>query len=119
MALANLGKNKEATNCLKKSYSLDPENEETLSNIGTILLDMKNFAEALTYFEKEIKLDPTDEKAWYNKAASLSLMKRVDDALDALTVASSIDPENKILMEDDEDFKNIRKSDRFRKLLSN
>ncbi|SHO44268.1 hypothetical protein NSIN_20284 [Nitrosotalea sinensis] len=117
-ALSELGNHDEALVACEEGLKLDKEDLNLLVQKGIVMLDLKRNDEALTYFEHATKLDPTDELAWYNKACTLSILNRGEDAVDALIVATSLEPENLLEMVEEEDFENIRKLDRFKKLAS-
>ena len=119
LILTDLKKSKEAIHCFKKASLLDPNDPEKLDSIAEELFDLKEYQIALNYAEKSTKLNPANDEAWYTKACIHSLLKNTDEALDALTVSIALEPENKILARDDEDLKNIQKTPKFKKLVSN
>ncbi|MBL7001958.1 MAG: tetratricopeptide repeat protein [Nitrosopumilus sp.] len=80
--------------------------------------ELSNYNKALECVNEALKFEPNDETFWYNKACYLSLLDRQEEANDALLIATSIEPENINEIENDEDFKNVKNTERFQKLLN-
>jgi len=116
--LSELGKTKEAIEACEKALELDPDGIDINTLFGNLMLDVNKNEDALKYFEKAATYDSKDELAWYNKACVLSRLNRKEEALDALTVATSLEPQNLNTMREETDFDNIRQTDRFNRLLS-
>jgi len=116
--LSDLDKHNEALKTCEEGLDIDPNDEDLLIHKGVILMDLDRNKEALSLFEQAIKINPTEELTWYNKACVLSILNKKDEALDALVVATSIEPENLKDSEDEEDFDNIRKTEKFKRMLS-
>ena len=114
--LVELGKEEEAFESTEKGLLIDPEHSDLLIDKGVLLMDMSKNEEALLVFNKVIQIDSSDELGWYNKACVLSVLNRKEDSLDALTVATSLDQENILGMKEEEDFDNIKNSERFNRL---
>jgi tetratricopeptide (TPR) repeat protein len=110
-------KNDEAIENDKKCCKLDPDSWENWNSLATAYSTVNNVDEALKYYQKAIEIKPNEDLPWYNKACMLSKMNKMDDALDALLVAISIAPENLSGLSDEEDFDNIKNSERFKKFL--
>lgn len=117
-ALSDLEKYDEALVALNKALKGNPEDEDLLESVGNLFLDTKKYEDALGCFEKILELDPGDELGWYNKACTLSLLNKKEEASDALFVAVSLEPENLVGMRDEEDFENIKNTERFQQLLN-
>jgi len=116
--LSDLGKHNEALKTCEKGLDIVPNDEDLLTHKGVILMDLNRNKEALSLFEQAIKINPIEELTWYNKACVLSILNKKDEALDALVVATSIEPENLEALSDEEDFDNIRKTEKFKRMLS-
>ena len=116
--LVGLGKFKEAIEISKKIIEFDPEDYVGWGVLGTQYLLVNNLEKSLECFEKSQKLDLSDGTIWYNKACVLSRLGREEESLDALFVATSIEPENLVDLRNEKDFENIKKTERFQKLLS-
>jgi len=118
VALSDLDKQEEAIEAFNEGLKIEPESLDLLIPKGVALLDFEKYEDALDCFEKAIKIDPTEELAWYNKACALSFLNKKDEAFDALFVAISIEPENLVNMREEEDFENIKTTEKFQELLN-
>jgi len=114
--LLEVGKNEQALEAAEKGLSIDPEHSDLLIDKGVILLNKEKNEEALSLFNKAIQIKNSDELAWYNKACVLSILNKKEESLDALTVATALDPENVIGMNEEKDFDNIKNTERFKRL---
>jgi len=116
--LSELGKNEEAFEAANKGLSIDSEHSDLLIDKGVLLMNEGKNDEALSLFNKVIQIENSDELAWYNKACVLSILNKKEDSLDALTVATALDQENIINMNEEKDFGNIKNTERFKRLVS-
>jgi len=114
--LLELGKTKESLKVAEKSLEIDPEDKDVLVHKGVVLMELERNEEALSCFNKAIQFDSSDEDAWYNTACALSILNKKEEALDALTVATALDSTLVATMQEDEDLKNIWKTERFARL---
>jgi len=95
-----------------------PHDSEILNTLGISYIALENYELSLSCFEEGLQFDPSDELMYYNKACVLSLMNKKLEALVALTIATSINPENLIDIKTEENFKNIKDELQFKKLVS-
>lgn len=116
--LLELGKVKESLKSCEEGLKLQPDSVDLIIQKGVILMELRNYKEALSLFEDAIRYDPTEELAWYNKACALSRLNKPDEALDALTVATSIEPDNIEKIKEEKDFDNLRKTEKFNHMLN-
>ena len=115
--LLELDRLEESLDACKKGLKIDRNNIDLVIHYGNLMLNLEKYEESLKYFQKATNLDSRDELAWYNQACVLSKLDRKEEALDALTVSTGINPENKELMESEEDFENIKNEKRYTRLL--
>jgi len=65
----SLGKKELALQKAKAAVDANPNDKFTNYNYGTMLLEAKNYEEAVKYFKKALEIDPKYENAIYNIAA--------------------------------------------------
>jgi tetratricopeptide (TPR) repeat protein len=65
----SLGKKDLALSKAKDAVDQNPNDKYTNYNYGTMLLEAKNYEEAVKYFKKSLEIDPKYENAIYNIAA--------------------------------------------------
>lgn len=65
----SLGKRELALNKAKEAVDQNPNDKFTNYNYGTMLLESKQYEDAVKYFKKSLELDPKYENALYNIAA--------------------------------------------------
>ncbi|MCX8057419.1 MAG: tetratricopeptide repeat protein [Ignavibacteria bacterium] len=65
----SLGKRDLALKKAKEAVDLNPNDKFTNYNYGTMLLEARNYEEAVKYFKKALEIDPKYENAIYNIAA--------------------------------------------------
>ena len=80
--------------------------------------ELGNDIKGLECVNEALKFESDNGSFWYNKACYLSILDRKEEANDALLIATSIEPENINEIENDEDFENIKNTERFQKLLN-
>ncbi|MDH5376693.1 MAG: tetratricopeptide repeat protein [Gammaproteobacteria bacterium] len=64
----------------KKLVDLYPENSFYWSTMGTVLYELEQYEESLSYYDKGLALDENNHGALCNKACSLEKLKRYDEA---------------------------------------
>lgn len=116
--LFELGKIKESLKVCEDGLSIDSDDSELLFQKGYVSLELKKYEDAIDAYDKVTQIDPTDDDAWYNKACALSLLDKKEEALDSLTVAISLDLENITDSKTEKEFENIKKSERFNRLIN-
>ncbi len=115
--LSELGKTEEAFEACEKGLEFDRDDTDLLVHHGFLLMDLDRDEDALKSLTRATSLNPKDELAWWNKTCALARLDRKEDALDALTVTVGLDPESQEAMKHEEDFENIRDTERFNRLL--
>jgi tetratricopeptide (TPR) repeat protein len=113
--LLTLDRNQEIIDLSNKIKELE---ESPYYTLATAYSGLGNVEKALENIERAIQSEPDDSIMWYNKACYLSLLDRKDEALDALLIATSVDPENLVELDGETDFRNIKETERFQKLLN-
>jgi tetratricopeptide (TPR) repeat protein len=73
-----------STRAFRQCEVLLPPGVETLSNIGTVLLTSRKYAEAREYFERAIELNPAYEYAYYRIARSWEAEKWREKVVETL-----------------------------------
>ena len=69
-----------AEEALRRCVELDPTIASWHSNLGVLLLELNQAAEALTSFDRALKLDPEDEYAPSNRVRALHLLGKKKEA---------------------------------------
>ena len=107
----------EALNDYNRSLEIRPDHPGTLNNRGTTYAKLERYDEALDDFNRSLELRPDHPDTLYNLACLFSLWGKADEALAYLEKAISGDKKYREMARTDEDFKNIRKGARFKKLV--
>ncbi len=113
----NQGKYNEALANYNWVLELKPDDPDTLHNRGITYIRLKRYEEALADYNHLLELRPDDPDALYNLACLFSLWEKTDDALAYLEKAISKNSKYREDAKTDEDFDNIRKNPRFKKLI--
>jgi tetratricopeptide (TPR) repeat protein len=117
MVLWQNDKNEEAIKNEERLVELEPDNWAHWNALGTSYETVKNYEKALECFEKGITVDSTEDLLWFNRACMLSRLNKKDEALDSIHVAISLNPENLVDLKDEDDFENLKETERFKKFL--
>ena len=72
----------------------NPQDAESLSNLGQVLVRMQRTAEAIPYFERAASLNPNRWAYRFNLARALSLLQRWDEAIAAYRQAQTLFPDD-------------------------
>jgi len=72
----------------------NPQDAESLSNLGQVLVRMQRTAEAIPYFERATTLNPNRWAYRFNLARALSLLQRWDEAIAAYRQAQTLFPDD-------------------------
>lgn len=116
-AYEKLGKYDEALADFNRSLELRPDYPLTLYNRGTTYAKLKKYDEAIVDFSRALELRPGHSYTLYNIACAFSLCEKPDEALDYLKKAVTQEKQFREDAKTDEDFDNIRKDPRFKKLV--
>jgi tetratricopeptide (TPR) repeat protein len=73
---ADIGEWQKARELFEKAHQIDPKSVKTLTALGQISVEMKDFASARNYYEEALKLEPNGEYAQIAKAALQELKKK-------------------------------------------
>lgn len=92
LELHQVGKLPEALELYYQVISLDPNHYKALNNIGCIMNDLHDNAQALLYLNKAKELDPEDSMAFYNSGYVYEQKKRYKLAIKEYTSAIECDP---------------------------
>jgi len=93
VALADLGRNKEAIAAYDKAIEIDPQSASAWYNKGNALADLGRNEEAIAAYDKAIEIDPQSASAWYNKGIALRGLGRNEEAIAAYDKSIEIDPQ--------------------------
>jgi len=116
--LIDLEKFKDAVEYADKAIKIDSKNDDAWYNKGEALLNLGEPKNALKCIDKTFEIDRTDADAWYMRAQCLLYLgKDEDEILDALLVACSLEPENKIKLKESLSFESLENNDRFKKIV--
>ena len=72
----------------------NPQDAESLSNLGQVLVRMQRTAEAIPYFERATTLNPNRWAYRFNLARALGLLQRWDEAIAAYRQAQTLFPDD-------------------------
>jgi len=76
------------------AIKLDPKNGFYQNNLGSILLNMGKYQEAVLYLENAVGIDPGVAKRWMNLAICFEKMKKYSRAKEAIRKAIKLEPGN-------------------------
>lgn len=77
---------------LLEAQKLEPENGETYTQLGTLMLDRGNPARALEEFDEALRRHPDSADAHGNRGVALYLLGRIDEAEREFQRALELDP---------------------------
>ncbi|HMB44614.1 MAG TPA: tetratricopeptide repeat protein, partial [Candidatus Methanoperedens sp.] len=72
----NIGKYNDAIECYKKALEINPKNEKTWNNIGSVYFKLKMYLEALKSYEKAIEIRPSNDMISKNLRKARQVLKR-------------------------------------------
>jgi Tfp pilus assembly protein PilF len=81
-----------AMHCYQESLRLNPENANTLNNVGSTLFSLKRFTEAERMYRKALALDPHSATVQMNLGTNLIAENRFEDGWKHYQAALKIDP---------------------------
>lgn len=87
--------NKKALKYIEKALLIDKENIAHLELKQSILIDLRQFSEALFLFEQINKLNPKSGTAYFNRGKAFIELGFYEKAIDSLLQAMELDPEDK------------------------
>jgi tetratricopeptide (TPR) repeat protein len=96
LALANIELTK-AENLIKEVIAASPNESHFLDTYGYVLLQQKNYKEALNYFEKALIISPNDKHLIEHKGDALFFLAKIDEALVFWKKAKELGATNKVL----------------------
>jgi len=97
---------------------LDSGNKDAWDQKGNSLLSLHRYDEAELCYNNVLKIDINYGYAWYNKACIESLRNNKQKSIEYLKNAIELDKYYKKNAKKDEDFKIIRNSKEFKKLIN-
>lgn len=77
-----LGRGDDAIRFYRQAYEMDPQDVDTLNNLGLLYYGMEQFEEALPLFQEQVRLNPTSFEARMNLAATLSRTGKMTEAVE-------------------------------------
>jgi tetratricopeptide (TPR) repeat protein len=92
IALAQLGRNDAALDCLSLLLRLEPQNAAAHNHHGNALAGLARTEEALQSYERALELDPQFVDALYNRGCMLATLGRHPDAVGSYEAALALDP---------------------------
>jgi len=96
----------------------DPCNEDVLMALGHAYTTRGEYQKGLEVDRRLVRLRPEDPTAFYNLACSYSLTGRLDDSILTLEQAIRLGYKDFAHMLKDPDLENLRKDERFRRLIA-
>ncbi len=94
-----------------------PDFIQALAALGDTYSKRGLFKEGLAVDKRLVNLRPQDPIIWYNLACSYSLLSDIDSGLEALQRAVNLGYDDFYFMNKDPDLDNLRKDERFQKLV--
>jgi tetratricopeptide (TPR) repeat protein len=80
---------------VEEQLKLNPKSSRALLDKSFILIQFKEYQEALQFLDQVLKLDPKNQAALMNKSAILIQLKSYKEALDPLDQMLKLDPANR------------------------
>jgi len=87
-----LGNREAAMRWIKQALLVDPQSAAAHSNLGSLLMDLKRFDEAVASCDKAIQLDPGFVDAHYNRGSALFELGQFADAIASFRKAVGLNP---------------------------
>jgi predicted O-linked N-acetylglucosamine transferase (SPINDLY family) len=87
-----LGHHEAAMRMIKRALLIDPRSATAHSNLGSLLMDLQRFEEAVASCDVAIELDPRLVDAHYNRGNALVALERFADAVASFRNALAINP---------------------------
>ena len=119
LALSRLNRHEEAIVWYDKALTVDPKYLKSLNNKGLALYNLGKHQEAIVWYDKALAIDPKYANSLYNKSCCCALLGDLDKTLLLLQKVISLDPVYKNMAKKDNDFMDMTKYDRFKKLVYN
>jgi len=85
---------RDAENYFRKGVHADPDAYEPLVNLGGVLLNLKNFEEALKYNSEAVRRRPQDALAQSQLGMTYALLNQLDRAEKHLLLSIRLDPDH-------------------------
>ena len=117
LALSRLNKHEEAIEWYDKALIIDPKYIKSLNNKGLALYNLGKYQEAIEWYDKALIIDPKYVNTIYNKSCCCVLIGNIDKALFLLQNAISLDHAYRDMAKEDNDFLDLKKDERFKKLV--
>jgi len=86
------GNKEKAIKYLKKSYILNPQNAEVISDIGAVYYKLGDFKKAVEYFSKAIEMNPNRALFYLNMGSTYGNMQNYEEAITYFKRAVKINP---------------------------
>ena len=83
-----------AITCFKKAVAIDPNDSESLLNIGIAYSKKRKTKEAISYYQKTIAADPNSAEAHHHLGIAYNEKGNVDKAISSLKNAVNLDNNN-------------------------
>lgn len=93
VALAVLGRNKEAVNSYDHALQFQPGNHDTWNNRGNALADLGQYEEAISSYNQALQIKPDDHQALNNWGVSLAALGQHKEAINRFNQALQIKPD--------------------------
>ena len=108
----------ESESVMKETLESYPNDTECLQMMSQLLFERENPRDAFEYINKVSEIDPTDAELWVQKAEILVALGNIEETLDCLLIATSLKPEIKSSIRDNEAFLPLSENDRYRRIIS-
>ena len=76
--------------CYKKALDINPNDNQSLDNLGNVRFALGDYNGAITYYNQSISVDPKQCMPWENKAKALKKLGLSDEAEDCYHMAKKL-----------------------------
>ncbi|HVB29736.1 MAG TPA: DUF3857 domain-containing protein [Terriglobia bacterium] len=94
--LKHFGRTQEAIETLRELLKQVPDQREAQVELGSMLLDQKNYSEAVQLLEAAVKSDPASPTIQLNLARAYAASGDIGKAMDAFKKAADLDPSSHV-----------------------
>ena len=76
----------------RTAIAIDPEYAISYNNLGAVMLEMKDYKNAVIYFIQSTDRDPAFAPAWFNRSLTLYYLEKTDEAANAFIMLRLLNP---------------------------
>ena len=76
------------------SLNIEPHDLQVIDNLGTLLIDLKRYEDAIRYYNKGLQINSNIPSLWYSKGYALAKLGDMEDAIKSFDRELSLEPNN-------------------------